>query len=113
MIRVSLLAYLFRLGPQRLIALIQHLPNFFRVFWRLFKDPRVGLGPKLIVFGLVVYFVLPVDLLPDFLPGLGLLDDLLLTFLGLKGFIALCPKEVVREHVREIAARGKGVGPRA
>lgn len=107
MIRLGSLAYLLRLGPQRLVALIQHLPSFFRLFWRLFKDSRVGFGPKLIVLALVAYFVLPVDLLPDFIPGLGHFDDLLLTFLGLKGFVSLCPKDVVREHVQEIAAHGR------
>ena len=49
------------------------------------------------------YLVLPADLLPDLLPALGHFDDLLLIFLGAKGFIALCPKEVVREHVQQIA----------
>ena len=101
--RVNPLTQMLRLGPQRLIALIQHLPNFARLFWRLFKDSRVGFGPKLLIWALVAYFVFPVDLLPDFLPGLGYADDLLLTFIGLKAFISLCPREVVREHVQQIA----------
>ena len=105
MIRVNSLAYLLRLGPQRLMAVIRHLPNFLRLFWRLFKDSRVGLGPKLLILGLAAYFLLPIDLLPDFLPGLGYIDDLLLTFVGLKGFVSLCPREVVREHVQAIARR--------
>ena len=109
MIRLSSLAYLLRLGPQRLIGLIQHLPSFFRLFWRLFKDSPVGFGPKLLVLALVAYFVSPVDFIPDFIPALGHFDDVLLSFLGLKGFISLCPKEVVREHVQEIAAQTKGV----
>lgn len=105
MIRLSSLAYLLRLGPRRLVAVLRHLPSFLRLFWRLFKDPRVGIGPKLLIFGLVAYFLSPVDLLPDVLAGLGHLDDLLLTFVGLKAFVSLCPPEVVREHVREIAGK--------
>lgn len=84
------------------MAVVQHLPNFLRLFWKLFKDPRVGFRPKLLIFGLVAYFLLPVDLIPDFFPALGHFDDLLLTFLGLKAFVSLCPREVVREHVAEI-----------
>jgi uncharacterized membrane protein YkvA (DUF1232 family) len=42
--------------------------------------------------------------LPDFLVGLGQVDDLLVLFLGLKLFLRLCPKAVVQEHVRAIAA---------
>jgi uncharacterized membrane protein YkvA (DUF1232 family) len=45
----------------------------------------------------------PIDFLPDFLPALGQIDDL--AVMGLKGFIRLCPKEVVRERVQAIAAR--------
>lgn len=92
-----------RLGPQKLAAFFYHLPNFFRLFWRLFKDPRVGMGPKLLMVALLGYLVLPVDLLPDVLPALGYMDDLLLIFFGLKGFIWLCPRDVVQEHVRRIA----------
>jgi len=68
------------------------------------KDSRVGLRPKLVLAGVLAYLVLPTDLVPDFLPVLGQVDDLVVIFLGLKLFIRLCPKEVVQEHVRSIAA---------
>jgi len=103
MIRFGALAYLLRLGPRRLLGLVQHLPSFLKLFWRLFKDPRVGFKAKLLALGVFGYLVLPADLVPDLLPALGHMDDLLLIFLGAKGFIALCPKEVVREHVQQIA----------
>lgn len=95
---------LFRLGPQRLAALLYHLPNFFRLFWRLFSDRRVPVWPKLMLVLVSVYVVVPVDFLPDFLAGLGQIDDLLVIFIGLQAFIRLCPKEIVREHVQAIAA---------
>ncbi len=102
--RLAGLGNLLRFGAQRLLSSLVHLPSFLKLFWRLFKDGRVGLTPKLLLLLIVAYVVMPVDLLPDFLPGLGQLDDLLLIFLGLKGFIRLCPHEVVREHVQAIAA---------
>lgn len=102
MIRLSSLAYLLRLGPRRLLGLVQHLPSFLRLFWRLFKDSRVGFKAKLLALGVVAYLIMPADFVPDILPGLGHLDDLLLLFLGAKGFIALCPREVVQEHVQRI-----------
>ena len=52
----------------------------------------------------LLYVVMPTDLLPDFLLGLGQVDDLLVVFVGLRLFQRLCPKEVVREHVQAIAA---------
>ncbi|NIO10242.1 MAG: DUF1232 domain-containing protein [Deltaproteobacteria bacterium] len=102
---------LLRLGPQRLLMALTHLPNFIKLFWRLFKDGRVGFTPKLLLLLIVAYIVTPVDLLPDLIPGLGQLDDLLLIFLGLKGFVWLCPPDVVREHVQAIAA-GEPAGRR-
>lgn len=81
-----------------------HLPNFLRVFRRLLKDRRVPLWPKLLLILVLAYVVVPVDLLPDFLAGLGQVDDLVVIFLGLKAFVRLCPQEVVREHVQAIAA---------
>ena len=103
MIRFGSLVYLLRLGPRRLLGLVQHLPSFGRLFWRLFKDPRVGFKAKALALSVFAYLVLPADFVPDLLPALGHMDDLLLLFLGAKGFIALCPKEVVREHVQQIA----------
>lgn len=81
-----------------------YLPKFLKLFWRLLKDSRVALGPKLLLLLVVAYVIAPLDLLPDFLPALGQLDDLVLVFLGMKGFIWLCPKDVVREHVLAIGA---------
>ena len=103
MIRLGSLFYLLRLGPRRLLGLVQHLPSFGRLFWRLFKDPRVGFKAKLLALGVFAYLVMPADLMPDLLPALGHIDDLLLLFLGAKGFLRLCPKEVVKEHVQQIA----------
>ncbi|MFQ5851091.1 MAG: YkvA family protein [Candidatus Binatia bacterium] len=102
--RLRNLGNLLRLGPQRLGAIFYHLPNFLRLFWRLLKDPRVGLTPKFLLLLVVAYVFSPIDFLPDFFPALGLVDDLLVVFLGLKGFVRLCPPQVVREHVQAVAA---------
>jgi uncharacterized membrane protein YkvA (DUF1232 family) len=102
--RVRTFATLLRFGPQRLAQLFYHLPNFLKLFWRLLKDPRVPIWPKLLLLLVVAYVFLPVDLLPDFLPVLGQIDDLAVIFLGLQGFVRLCPRDIVREHVQAIAA---------
>ncbi len=105
-IRLGGLGNFLRLGPQRIAAFLLHLPKFLRLFWRLLKDPRVGLVPKLLLLAILAYVIVPVDFLPDFLFPLGQLDDLLVIFFGLRGFVRLCPPEAVREHVRAIAAGG-------
>jgi uncharacterized membrane protein YkvA (DUF1232 family) len=102
--RVNPAGLLRNLGLRRVIQLVAHLPNFLRLISRLLKDPRVTLRPKLLLAMVLVYLIFPVDLLPDFVLGLGQLDDLVVIFLGLKLFLRLCPREVVQEHVRSIAA---------
>lgn len=57
----------------------------------------------MLVVVILAYVLAPLDLLPDFMPGLGQIDDLIVIFLGLQLFLRLCPKEVVSEHVRAIA----------
>jgi len=77
-----------------------HLPNFIKLYWRLFRDPRVSWVPKLVMVAGIAYVVIPVDLLPDWLfPVAGYLDDALVFLLTTRAFIKLCPPNVVREHV--------------
>jgi uncharacterized membrane protein YkvA (DUF1232 family) len=92
------------LGWGRLFQLLVHLPSFLKLFSRLVKDPRVNLAPKLVVLGVLAYLVLPTDLVPDFIPGLGQADDVIVLLAGLKLFLRLCPPAVVQEHVKSIAA---------
>lgn len=104
--RIGSLTTLFRLGPRKLWQLFYHLPSFLKLFWRLVKDSRVPLWPKLLLILVLAYVVVPFDLVPDALVGLGEIDDLVVVFLGLQAFVRLCPKEIVREHVQAIAAGG-------
>lgn len=53
------------------------------VLWLAARDPRVPLGAKLLAGGVAAYALSPIDLIPDFIPVLGLLDDLLLVPLGI------------------------------
>ena len=102
--KLSVTGLLRSVGLRRFVKIVAHLPSFAKLFWRLVKDPRVGFRPKLVLAGVLAYVILPTDLVPDFIPVLGQVDDLVVIFLGLKFFLRLCPKEVVQEHVRSIAA---------
>ena len=93
-----------RLGPRKMFQVVYSLPKFIRLFGRLLRDNRVSLRPKILLLALATYVLIPIDLVPDFLPVLGQIDDLALIFLGLQAFIRLCPQAVVREHVQAIAA---------
>jgi uncharacterized membrane protein YkvA (DUF1232 family) len=93
-----------RFGWSGIFRLLANLPSFFKLFHRLVKDSRVPAGAKLLLVGVLGYLILPTDLVPDFFPGLGQLDDVAVILGGLKLFLRLCPPEVVREHVRAIGA---------
>ena len=68
------------------------------------KDPRVPWYAKLLVGLIVAYALSPIDLIPDFIPVLGYLDDLLLIPLGVALVVRLTPP-VVLESAREQAER--------
>ncbi len=74
-----------------------------RLAWRLFFDGRVPLWPKLIIPIGAAYVISPVDLIPDFILGLGQLDDIGIVILCVALFIELCPRAIVAEHRRSIA----------
>jgi uncharacterized membrane protein YkvA (DUF1232 family) len=80
-----------------------HLPNFIRLYWRLFMDKRVSLLPKAIIVAAIAYVLSPFDLIPDIaVPFIGSIDDVAIVALALRAFIPLCPRHVVEEHVRLI-----------
>jgi uncharacterized membrane protein YkvA (DUF1232 family) len=87
-------------GPLRALV---HLPNFIKLYTRLFKDKRVPIFPKALVVAAIAYALSPIDILPDFaIPGVGYIDDVALIVLALRYFIPLCPRNVVDEHVQLI-----------
>ena len=59
------------------------LPDFFILICRLAMDKRVPVKQKMIVAGIITYVMMPIDLIPDFIPVIGLVDDLVLVVLGL------------------------------
>lgn len=78
------------------IDVVRHL----RLVWRLLADKRISPWLKgVIPAAVIAYIVLPPDLLPDFFPVLGQLDDLAVLLLGMQLFIELCPKGIVQEHL--------------
>lgn len=85
-----------------LLRLLRHLPNFARLFWRLFRDRRVPRYLKAMTIFTVLYILSPIDILPDYMPLIGQLDDLSVLLLMAYYFIHWSPEDVVREHVAAI-----------
>jgi uncharacterized membrane protein YkvA (DUF1232 family) len=98
----SLPRYLF---TGRFVQVLLHLPNFARLYWRLFRDRRVSILPKALLVLTLLYVASPLDVVPDFIAGIGEMDDVAVVLGGLWLFVRLCPPEVVRQTVHEIATR--------
>jgi uncharacterized membrane protein YkvA (DUF1232 family) len=94
-----------RYGLGAVLRFLWRLPYFARLVARLLQDARVGVWPKLLLLGTVGYVLSPIDLLPDWLPIAGALDDLTLVALACQGFLALCPEPVVTEHAGFLSGR--------
>jgi uncharacterized membrane protein YkvA (DUF1232 family) len=74
------------------------IPNLLKLAYRLVRDPRVDVLDKALLGGLIVYLISPIDLVPDFIPLIGELDDLVLVALVLNRLVARAGRDVVLEH---------------
>ena len=79
------------------------LPTYARLVWGLARDPRVPVHQKAVLAGIAAYLAFPIDIIPDFIPLVGQLDDLGVLIVGLDWFIRNAPPEVVEEHMAKIA----------
>jgi len=73
-----------------------------RLVWRLILDPRVPLWVKGIPLAALIYVLSPLDLIPDWLIGLGQLDDLGILIGSLRLFRSMVPEAIVHEHLEII-----------
>ena len=88
-----------RTGAKKTImGTISEIPNFLRLLYGLVTDNRVNAVDKLVVAGAIAYILLPVDIIPDFVPFLGEVDDVFLLILALQRLIANAGRAVVQAY---------------
>lgn len=73
--------------------------------WLAARDPRVPWYAKAVAAAVAAYALSPIDLIPDFVPVLGHLDDVLIVPLGILLAVSLVPAEVMAELRAEATAR--------
>ena len=78
-------------------ALATFIPDCIVLVTRLTRDPRVPRCHKLLLFGLVGYLALPFDLVPDFIPVAGQLDDAIIVALVLRLLVRAGGEPLIRE----------------
>lgn len=74
------------------------VPNMVKLLWRLLRDPRVPRRTKLVVGAAVAYVASPVDLIPEFVPVVGLADDVLIMAFAINRMVESAGEDVVLEH---------------
>jgi len=88
-----------RAGAKRTVLYyIRQLPNYVRLLGGLITDRRVAIVDKLLVMGAIAYIVMPIDLIPDFIPFFGEIDDLYVLVLALQRLISNAGRPVLLAH---------------
>lgn len=100
------------LGPVNLLRRAKQKTRGFRregyVLYLALRHPATPWYAKLLAVGVVIYAISPIDLIPDPIPILGYLDDIIIVPLGIKAVRWLIPTEVLAE-CRQRAAAGVAV----
>src|SRR5262249_19279122 len=74
------------------------IPNFIKLLFRLLKDARVSRTERALLIGAILYVISPFDLIPDFIPFAGQIDDVYLVSLVVLRLLVRTPDDIVREH---------------
>lgn len=84
--------------PDKYEKVIQYgmiVPDIVVMLWRLLRDKRVNIKVKMMVAGIIAYLASPIDILPDFIPLVGKVDDVAIAFFGLNAIINEVPEEII------------------
>jgi len=88
-----------RTGAKRTVMdTIRQLPNYVRLLFGLLRDRRVATIDKVLVGAAIAYILAPVDLIPDWIPFLGEVDDVFLLVTALQRLIANAGRSVVLQY---------------
>lgn len=83
------------------MKMLLNLPKSVPMVWRLAWDRRVPWWRKAVFLGgALLYFLMPMDFINDFLPIVGQLDDLTVVLFFMERFISGIPEYITRDHYR-------------
>jgi uncharacterized membrane protein YkvA (DUF1232 family) len=94
----------FKVGRLVRMANTARLATYLIALWKLFKHPQTPRAAKIVAIVVLAYLVSPIDLIPDFIPVLGQLDDLVIVPLGIALVTRLTPKPLWEARMREAEA---------
>lgn len=74
-----------------------NMHHMLRLFWSLQLDSRISPLLKIQAWCGMIYFLSPIDVMPDFFTGVGMLDDIIMCLILLQSFVELVPRHIVAE----------------
>jgi len=89
--------YINMLKLDTLKSFAKNLKNEIMLYQKVMRDPRTPWFPKVILFLAVGYFLLPFDLIPDFIPVIGHLDDLIIIPLLIYVALKMIPSYIIND----------------
>jgi uncharacterized membrane protein YkvA (DUF1232 family) len=84
----------------------------FRLAWRLGRSPHVPRRARWPLVALLVYLAMPLDIIPDFIPVIGQLDDVLIAGVAVWWFLRSCPPLVALAEIERLEQTPLGRGSR-
>lgn len=84
-------------GVKELKEKTKNIETDIYALYKAYRDPRVPWYVKLIILFLLGYFISPIDIIPDFIPVVGYIDDILIISLTIYLIIKLIPSEVFED----------------
>ncbi|HMQ03087.1 MAG TPA: YkvA family protein [Pyrinomonadaceae bacterium] len=87
-----------RRAKGRMRNFLMFLPNMVLLLGRLLKDARVPSAEKALFLAAIIYVISPIDLIPDFFPFIGQVDDIYVVALTLLRLVNRSEADVVRQH---------------
>lgn len=85
-------------SKRTLLETIRQIPAYLRLLGGLLLDRRVSTLDKALVAGAIAYVVSPIDLIPDFIPFLGEVDDVFVMMLALQRLVSHAGHDVLLDH---------------
>ena len=80
--------------------LLLFIPNLLGLLLGLLKDARVSKSDKAILAGIIMYVIVPLDIIPDFIPFIGQADDAYLLAISILRLLNRADRRVVMDHWR-------------
>lgn len=84
---------------QAIKDILKRMPSYVKLMYRLFKDQAVPDDARRNLILALGYNISPIDLIPDFIPVVGQIDNIYITIVLLKRAILSCPRDIALKHL--------------